>query len=253
MKVCYVRFDDVCPTMDMKQFMKAVCLMDEFGIKPLIGLIPDNLDPNQMLAEPASDYWKMIKELEKKGWSIALHGLHHVYNKENPRTIICGRKHSEFAGNSVNDQIESIRKGKEILEHNGIFTDVFFAPAHTYDKNTLIALNRNGFRINCDCASVFPYQQNGIKCIPCRNGGVPRKLKKGINSIVCHTNEWNDDDKKEEFERLRAFCERNNRFITSFHDVSKIKEHSFVVQKITEKLYLAFEKIKSLIIKILKK
>ena len=40
-KYFFVRFDDICPTMDWEQFGRAAELMDKYDIKPLIGVIPE--------------------------------------------------------------------------------------------------------------------------------------------------------------------------------------------------------------------
>ena len=143
MKICYIRFDDICPTMDWKQFERAKELMDKYKLKPLIGVIPDNEDDDQKINNPKDDFWKFLKQLEDFGWTIALHGYKHVYDQKRQK-IMCGYKHSEFAGNSFDNQNNKILQGKRILQENNIFTNVF-APAHSYDKTTLRALKENGF------------------------------------------------------------------------------------------------------------
>ena len=40
MRKILIRFDDICPTMNFEEFDKAIDLMDELDIKPLIGVIP---------------------------------------------------------------------------------------------------------------------------------------------------------------------------------------------------------------------
>ena len=90
-----------------------------------------------------------IKELEKKGYKIAMHGFNHVYDTKTRGNINCGFK-SEFAGHSFIKQYEKIKKGKEILEFHNVYTDVFFAPSHSYDDNTLRALSKCGFKYISD-------------------------------------------------------------------------------------------------------
>ena len=41
-----VRMDDIAPGMDWKKFNDFKELLDEYGIKPLIGVVPDNQDDN---------------------------------------------------------------------------------------------------------------------------------------------------------------------------------------------------------------
>ena len=46
-KTCIlIRFDDICPTMNWEQWAKACALLDAYGKKPLIGVIPDCKDPD---------------------------------------------------------------------------------------------------------------------------------------------------------------------------------------------------------------
>ena len=50
----------------------------------------------------------------------------------------------------MRDLYEKIKKGKEILESHNVYTDVFFAPSHSYDDNTLRALSKCGFKYISD-------------------------------------------------------------------------------------------------------
>lgn len=251
-KTFYVRFDDICPTMDFEQFEKAKKLMDKYGIKPLIGVIPDNQDPDQMKNPELPNFWEYIKKLQSEGWVVALHGYHHVYNQPAPRTMISGRKHSEFAGNSYAEQYEMIRKGKQILESHGIFTDIFFAPAHTYDKNTLKALAANGFRYNIDGLSRKPYRQCGVINIPCRSFGGPKKCGNKINIAVNHSSEWTRPDKADGFNQLERFCELNADKISDFKNVKNERIGNFFIQKIIEKVWRFNKNIRSFVRKIIK-
>ena len=40
-----IRLDDISPGMDMGKFRRFKRLLDEYHIKPLIGVVPENLDP----------------------------------------------------------------------------------------------------------------------------------------------------------------------------------------------------------------
>ena len=251
-KYYFVRFDDICSTMDMEQFSKAKDLMDRYHIQPLIGVIPDNHDPEQMKNEADPSFWEKIRNLQEQGWSVAMHGCHHVYNQENPKTMICGKKHSEFAGNSYEKQFEMIKTGKKCLESHGISTNMFFAPAHTYDKNTLRALATNGFKYNVDGLSRKPYKQCGIINIPCRSFGVPRKCRDKINVAINHSSEWTRDDKAYGYEELRSFCENHEKEITNFSAVSEIPVGNFMMQKISEKSFYLYSKLRQLARKIIK-
>lgn len=252
-KYCLVRFDDLCPTMDKEQFNRAFALVKSHGIKPLLGVIPDNRDSDQNICEPDGTFWDTVKKMQSEGCTIAMHGHLHLYDRNRPKTILCGRKRSEFAGNAYEIQFEKIKKGKEILSSHGIETDVFFAPAHTYDGNTLKALYDNGFRYISDGFSVRPYRQNGIICVPCRSFGVPRRAKKGITVAVNHPSEWSRRDKAKDYDALKEFCERNEGYFVSFEDLKKIKCGNFFLQKAAEKLFRLVAAVKKPLRKIIKR
>lgn len=249
-KYCAIRFDDVCPTMEKEQFDKAFSLMDQFDIKPLIGVIPNNNDPEQVLSDSRKDYWEYIISLQKKGYCIAMHGLTHVYDQESPKTIMYGKKHSEFAGHSYAVQFERIKEGKEILNSHGVYTDVFFAPAHSYDANTLKALSANGFKFLSDGLSKKPYMQCGIKCIPCRT--FKRVGSNGIYVYVAHPSEWVRKGKTGRFEELKDFCTNNINEILSFEELKKIKCGFFFFQKISEKVFFFKNRLRRIIARIIK-
>ena len=252
-KYCLVRFDDLCPTMDFEQFERAVGLMRRYGIKPLLGVIPDNKDPDQMIDKPDEDFWERIKALEGEGWTIAMHGCTHLYDQESPKTALCGRKHSEFAGNDYENQCEKIKKGKRILLSHGISTDVFFAPAHTYDKTTLKALRDNGFKYMNDGLSAKPYVEEGIKHIPCRSFGVPKNKNEGILVAVNHPSEWTRSDKAYCYDLLEEFCEKNAGFFVTFDELKQIKSGNLFFQKISERIFRIKTAVKNFLRGIIKR
>ena len=249
-KYCTVRFDDVCPTMDKDQFEKAFLLMRKFNVKPLLGIIPDNKDVEQNIDKEDELFWEWMRSLQEEGFCIAMHGFVHVYDNESPKTIVCGKKHSEFAGHSYEVQFEKIKEGKKILNSKGVFTDVFFAPGHSYDRNTLRALSANGFKYLCDGLSTKPYFQENIKCIPCRT--FKKTKSKGIYISVNHPSEWTRPDKANRFEKLEKFCKDNQEYMVTFDELKKLSCGFFVFQKISEKVYLLMSRIKSIAAKMLK-
>lgn len=119
-----VRFDDICPTMDFANFNEAVNLMDKYGIKPLIGVIPECKDKDLEIEPAHADFWDYVKSLQAKGYTVAMHGVNHVFCSQH-RGIVTKRIGSEFAGLPLDVQVEMIRKGKEILNAHGIYTESF--------------------------------------------------------------------------------------------------------------------------------
>lgn len=235
-----IRFDDICPTMDWNQWNRAVKVLERYHVKPLIGVIPDCQDPELQINEPYSDFWQYIKKLQCKGYTVAMHGYLHKYDSAK-HGIVNVTPHSEFAGHTYEEQYQKIKRGKAYLECHGIFTDVFFAPAHSYDENTLKALAANGFKYVSDGASSKPFVREGVLCIPCRSGGCPKIEKKGYYTAVFHAHEWVRPEKADGYIQLEKLCEEYSKDIVSFEEYCKRPEGNAILQKLNEKGYLFYE------------
>ena len=189
-----VRMDDITPDMNWKNFNFFLELFEEAGITPLLGIVPDNKDTSLNREAPHENFYEVMKALEKKGFTFAMHGCYHVYSTK------CGgifplNKYSEFAGNPYEMQKEMLQYGKERLKANGIDTDIFMAPAHSYDKNTLKALKDTGFTRITDGFGKRPYTYRGITFYPIsfRLAGSLKK-RKGVTTMVIHANTCNEAD-----------------------------------------------------------
>lgn len=231
-----IRFDDICPTMDWKEWNKAKNLLDNINAKALIGVIPDCQDTELMIEDPIPNFWEYIRQLQEQGHTIAMHGYHHVFSLK-ADGLITSNKISEFAGLTFEEQLEKIQRGKGIMNENGIYTDIFFAPAHSYDNNTLRALSECGFRFISDGLSDRPYRKNGITLLPCRTGGIPKIKSSGYITAVVHTSEWSRQDKSKEYIRFQRLCELYSGEIVPFNEFSKWKCGIAVFQIIIEKIY----------------
>lgn len=189
-----VRLDDITPDMDWDRFLEFKNLLDKYRIKPLIGIVPDNRDQNLHKCEYRHDFWDFVKNLEREGWSIALHGYNHIYTTHDSGLFPLN-DFSEFAGVAYEEQYSMIKKGKEILESHGISTDIFMAPAHTYDKNTLKALKELGLVRMTDGFGNKPYTWCGMTFYPISFlVSHSLKKKKGITTLVVHVNEIQNMD-----------------------------------------------------------
>lgn len=201
--------DDITPDMDWAKFMRFKALCDLYQVKPLIGVVPDNRDENLHISEPetapAGDFWRYLKELEGEGWCIAQHGARHVYRTKKMGCFPLNRL-SEFAGLPYEDQYKALKKGRNILLGHNIKTDIFMAPAHSFDRNTIKALQKLGFRRMTDGFGVFPYTRWGMNFYPIsyQQGSVLKKKDaKGYTTFVVHANTMNDKD-FERYEQLFA-------------------------------------------------
>lgn len=190
-----VRMDDITPDMDWENFNFFLNLFEEVGIAPLLGIVPDNRDSNLSRDNAREDFYEVMKTLEKKGFMLAMHGCYHTY------TTKCGgifplNDFSEFAGLPYERQKELLSHGKEKLKAKGIETDIFMAPAHSYDKNTLKALKELGFTKITDGFGRHPYIYRGLKFYPISFMlSSSLKKKSGATTMVIHANTVTQADK----------------------------------------------------------
>ena len=196
-----VRLDDITPDMDWEKFRRLEKLLDENKIAPLIGIVPDNQDPNLMKNPAVSDFYQQIKTWENKGWSLAMHGCNHIYTT-NKGGLFPLNHLSEFAGVALKEQKRMITEGKQKLSEMGIKTNIFMAPAHSFDKNTLTVLKEEGFCYITDGFGDYPYQRSGLTFLPIAF----RKEKDiekdhGYTTIVFHTNTM-DEGEFRAFEKM---------------------------------------------------
>ena len=156
-----VRMDDITPDMNWENFRFFQALFEEAGIQPLLGIVPDNRDDNLKQDAPREDFYEIMKKLQKQGWVLAMHGCHHIYSTKKGGMFPLNN-FSEFAGVSYIEQKKMLEEGKRKLEEKGVVTDLFMAPAHSYDKNTLRALKELGFTKLTDGFGKQPYSYKGL-------------------------------------------------------------------------------------------
>ena len=206
-----IRFDDIAPNMSWEMMDKCQELLNYYDLKPVMGVIPNNQD-NEILKYPKREkFWETVKKWELNNWSIAMHGYNHLYDKEtNKKDFFNYGGRSEFFGHSYEDQLSKIKKGLEIFEKNNIQIDTFFAPNHTYDRNTFKALKNSGILKIIDGYGLMPYSFNGIKFVPQLFYKL-YLLPFGIQSTQIHINYWSDKD----FINFKKFIEKHHKKVIS--------------------------------------
>ena len=187
MKIAF-RMDDITPDMDWKSFEAFEQLFERYGCYPLLGIVPDNLDP-KLSVDPAREaFWKKMQELQEKGWTLSMHGCHHVYTTKRGGSFPLNAQ-SEFAGKSYEEQYRLLESGQKKLLDRGIETKLFMAPGHTFDKTTLRALKALGFTHVTDGFGDLPYVRSGMTFLPI---AFLRKYafsdREGMTTIVIHAN-----------------------------------------------------------------
>ena len=183
-----IRMDDITADMNWKNFLALKELFDRHGICPLIGVVPDNRDENLRMDPPREDFWEYLGKLHGQGWVIAQHGQYHRYTTQKGGCFPLNR-FSEYAGVPYEKQKSMIEEGKKILEGKGIRTDIFMAPGHTFDRNTLKALRECGFRYLTDGFGKTPYSREGLTFLPISSRKKDCfKDREGYTTLVIHAN-----------------------------------------------------------------
>lgn len=196
MRKYLIRLDDACPTMDAKKWQRIEDVFDTYGIRPMVGIIPANKDPKQNINIFDFDFWNKVRRWESKCWAIALHGYDYCFiSDEGMSGLNPLWARSEFSGVPLSVQKEKIRKGIAICRANKIEPKYFFAPAHTYDKNTLEALRTESLiRIISDTIATKPYSDDDFVFIPQLGGHCVEMKLSGIWTFCLHPSIMTDED-----------------------------------------------------------
>ena len=236
-----IRLDDACPTMHHSNWDRMETLLSKYGIKPLVGIIPQNADQKQFINDEDLQFWDRVRQWQNKGWAIALHGFDHCYISENSGMNPLWKR-SEFAGVPIDKQKTKILKGLDILRCQGVVPKYFFAPSHTFDENTLVALREcSEIRIISDTIAVNPYKLGDFVFIPQVGGHCFKSPFKGTYTFCFHPSVMDDDD----FVKLEKFINTYKSEFCGFDEIKldKLKEKS-IVDKILSWLYFTQRKVR---------
>ena len=230
-----MRLDDASDYMDVEKWEKVKCLLDKYHVKTVFGIIPHNQDESMVSCyEKDESFWEKMNQWVKEGWTPALHGYDHRYITEDGGINPVNYR-SEFAGLSYERQCEKLEKGYAILEDHGIIPEIFFAPSHTFDDNTLKALSaKTRIHTISDTIAFDTYYDKGFYFLPQQSGAV-RKLPFRLVTFCYHPNVMTEQD----FERLEQFLERyHEQFISFGQDILKKRKFGFL-DKALRTLYFA--------------
>lgn len=133
----------------------------------------------------------------------------------------------------LSDSEKKIKNGYEILKSHGIEPEIFFAPSHKFDENTLQALKTETLiRVISDTIANDTYYDKSFYFIP-QQSGMVRKLPFRLITFCYHPNVMNDND----FAVLKSFLEKHNQQFTSYSESLLKKRKKSAVDKILKYLY----------------
>lgn len=185
-----LRFDDLCPTVSREQWQRCRALIAEFGVKPILAIVPDNQDPELQISSEDAGFWDSMRAMESAGAAIGLHGYRHLCAGRG-RSLVPLHKKSEFAGVDDATQREWIHNGLRMLCAQGLNPKVWVAPRHGFDAGTLRALREEGIGVLSDGLARVPFVRGGAAWIP-QQLWAPVHKKKGLWTICLHPNTMSD-------------------------------------------------------------
>jgi len=113
-------------------------------------------------------------------------------------------------------QIQKLTLGLEIFKKQNISVEVFFAPNHTFDQNTVKACKKLGFKSIIDGYGLRPYYKDEILFIPQLFYKL-YTLPFGIQTIQLHINYFSNDD----YLNFEKFVIKNHKKIISYEEACK--------------------------------
>jgi len=194
-----LRFDDLCPTVHRENWRRFYDMIGEFGLQPILAIVPENYDLGLCISPPDPAFWSQMRDLQAGGATVALHGYRHL-------CASCGHSllglssASEFAGIPAETQREWIHAGCGILRACQLHPRIFVAPRHGFDVVTLQALRAEGIGLVSDGFARSAFLREGLTWIPQQVWG-PVDKARGIWTICIHPNTASTH----EIENLRVF------------------------------------------------
>ena len=218
-----IRLDDIAPNMNWDMMKRTKDLFKKYNVKPLIGVIPKNED-KELKSYPKChfNFWNEIKNLQDDGWEVAIHGYQHIYSSNCKGDYLGLGGNTEFAGYSYEEQFRRLTLGLDIFRERKIKVKTFFAPNHTFDKNTIKACKKLGINSIIDGYGIAPYYENGVLFFPqlfYRLYVMPF----GFQVLQIHLNYFTEKD----FLNFEQFIKKNKKKIITFSEANYITSNSF--------------------------
>lgn len=194
MKAKYLlRFDDICATMNWEVWSEIEQILTKMNVKPILAVVPENQDKHLMVADANIHFWEHVRNWQNRGWTIGLHGYQHCYVTENAGLVGLNAR-SEFAGLSAEEQEIKLQRAVDNFRTEDVDPDVWIAPAHSFDTNTIVTLKKMGIRIISDGFYIYPrVDSQGMLWIPQQLWRF-RFSPFGVWTVCYHHNSWSEMD-----------------------------------------------------------
>jgi peptidoglycan/xylan/chitin deacetylase (PgdA/CDA1 family) len=190
-------------------------ILNSYDIRPIVAVIPDNQDVTLHHGPPLADFWGRMRRWQANGWTIGLHGYQHRYVTKSSG-IIGVNRFSEFAGLPFDEQYQKLKAAKTIFQRELLDADIWVAPAHSFDWNTVRVLKQLEMHTISDGLHLWPYRdEGGLLWIPQQLGNF-HKMGPGVWTVCLHLDDPAHAD-------MRAFRKNIQRFRKSIVDVPMVQ------------------------------
>jgi len=231
-KVYLIRLDDCHSRMNVQKWDQILDILKRQGIRPLVGVIPDNKDPKLEYNKTSIDIYSWITSYSNE-ITPAIHGENHNLTKS-PTSLYKGMQVSEFCGLSYDDQVDKLKSAKSWFLKRGINVKWFIAPKHSFNKDTIRACGVLDLNIS-DGIEFFPYKfkENNVVLVPQIFNIAREVLLPGVYTFCYHP----DTMTTEEFIKLEEFLKKNRKYFIQWDDSLNHVKGSFTVSLILNYLY----------------
>jgi len=185
-----LRFDDLCPTISRVAWQRFLPIIEQFGLRPILAVVPDNRDPELEAEQPDPQFWHGMRAMETAGATIGLHGYRHICISQG-KSLVPLHGSTEFAGVAEETQRQWIRAGLAILRGHGLTPRIWVAPRHGFDCATLRVLREEGIALVSDGLARVPLVRDGLTWIP-QQLWEPEEKAGGVWTILVHPNTASD-------------------------------------------------------------
>ena len=235
----WIRFDDICPTMNWNTWEIIEDILLKYDVKPMIAVVPNNKDPYLIVDKENNKFWMKVRFWQEKGWLIGIHGYEHKPVGRTKSNFFPIKSVTEFVGLSYEKQLEKIDKSLNIFKKEKINSKLWISPGHTFDDITLRILKEKGIEMISD--SFFPKigRYQGFIWIPIHFWRV-RKMPFGTWGICLHHNEFGEKDLKK-FENFISENRKNLIDLKEFINkrrIPKINTLDLLYNKAYSSIYL---------------
>jgi predicted deacetylase len=223
-----IRIDDICPTMSWSIWNEIEHILVVNDVKPIVAVVPDNQDPELLKEPPDPNFWDRVRGWQERGWTIAIHGYQHRYVTRS-RGLVGLNQYSEFAGLDYEEQYRKLAAGLQILDAESVHPELWVAPAHTFDSQTLKALRALAITDISDGFGLYPHiDADGTYWIPQQLGKF-HYFPTGLWTVGVHI----DDPVHSNVRSFGRNIVNFRRFITDVPQVKRryVMNHNYALSK----------------------